>query len=291
MEKGLEKISIVLPTYNGEKYIRESINSCLNQTYDNLELIIVDDASSSETLRIINSYSDKRIKYLRNETNLGLSEALNRGFALASGVYLTWIADDDFYSLEALAVMVAELKKNKKIDFVYANHYVVDEKGKIIRREKIASPRILNRYNCVGQCFLYRRLVYDKIGGFDPDFYLAEDYEYCLRVKSKFRLKKLNKVLGNYRLHKNSLTSQHKIAEVERQAGRANSKYVFAPSIKYYHRGKLLFYRKEYWSAQRVLLKALACGPFNLDIWKLLIFVYLTLLAPTIAKKVKKIRD
>lgn len=291
MKKGFKKVSIILPTHNGEKYIRETINSCLGQTYSNLELIIVDDASSDEIFQIVNSYSDKRIKYLRNEINLGLSEALNAGFTVSSGEYLTWQSDDNFYDPEAIVTMVEALEKTQKIDFVYANFYVVDERGEIIRRGKIASPKILNRYNCIGPCFLYRRMIYDRLGGFDPHFYLVEDYEYWLRVKSQFRLQKLDKFLCYYRLHKDSLTFQYKIAEIEEQTGKASSKYIFSPSIRYYHKGKLLFYKKDYNGAKKTLIKSLVYEPFNLDTWKLLIFVCFTILSPTLAQKIKKIRD
>ncbi len=286
-----KKVSIVLPTYNGKRYIRETISSCLGQIYSNLELIVVDDASSAEIFQIINSYSDKRIKYLRNKTNLGLSEALNKGFTISSGQYLTWQSDDNFYSPKAIAVMVEALEKNPKIDFVYANFYLIDEKGEIMGRGKTASPRILARYNCVGPCFLYRRMVYDRLGGFDTHFYLAEDYEYWLRIKSQFKLQKLDKFLCYYRHHKNSLTFQHKIVGIEEQTIKAIGKYIFSSSIKYYHQGKLLFYKKDYSGAKKALIKSLFCQPFNLDTWKLLTFVYLTILSPGLARKIKKIRD
>lgn len=284
-------ISIILPTYNGGRYIKQSINSCLRQTYTNLELIIVDDGSSNEIEDIIKSYSDRRIKYFKHKKNLGLAQALNTGFANSIGEYLTWVSDDNFYIPEAIVTMVEALKEKQKIDFVYANFYVVDERGEIIRRVKVPSSKILNRYNCIGPCFLYRRIVYDRLGEFDPRFYFAEDYEYWLRVKNQFRLQRLNKFLCYYRLHKNSLSSQHKTVEIEEQAEKASSKYVFSPSIRYYHKGKLLFYKKDYNGAKKILIKSLVYEPFNLDTWKLLIFVCLTILNPVFAQKIKKIRN
>lgn len=281
-------ISIILPTYNGGRYIKQSINSCLRQTYTNLELIIVDDGSSNEIEDIIKSYSDRRIKYFKHKKNLGLAQALNTGFANSIGEYLTWVSDDNFYIPEAIVTMVEALKEKQKIDFVYANFYVVDERGEIIRRVKVPSSKILNRYNCIGPCFLYRRIVYDRLGEFDPRFYFAEDYEYWLRVKNQFRLQRLNKFLCYYRLHKNSLSSQHKTVEIEEQAEKASSKYVFSPSIRYYHKGKLLFYKKDYNGAKKILIKSLVYEPFNLDTWKLLIFVCLTILNPVFAQKLKK---
>lgn len=284
-------VSIILPTYNGSRYIRQSIDSCLGQTYKNLELIIVDDCSSDGTADIVKSYFDPRIKYVKHEKNLKLPWALNTGFKNAKGDYLTWTSDDNFYAPEAIATMVLVLEEKQEVGFIYTNYYIVDEAGKIIGRQKVPSPKIVERYNCVGACFLYRRIVYKQVGEYDPDFYFAEDYEYWLRIKSQFKLHKLNQFLYYYRHHKDSLTFQHKIAEIEEQTGRASSKYIFLPSIKYYHQGKLFFYKKNYGGASKELIKSLFHEPLNLDTWKLLIFVYLTILVPDLAQKIKKIRD
>ncbi|MFC1630193.1 glycosyltransferase [Patescibacteria group bacterium] len=287
----MKKVSIVLPTYNGERYIKESIRSCLDQTYNNLELIVVDDASSDRTSQIIDSFSDKRITYIKNKRNKGLPEALNRGFAVSSGEYLTWQSDDNIFDLKAISTMVGTLEKNQGIDFVYASHYIINKKGDVIGRRKTVSPKILERYNCVGPCFLYRRTVYEQVGGFDPEFFLTEDYEYWLRVKSKFKLQKLDTFLCYYRLHEDSLTSQHQITKIEEQMGKVSSKHISSLSIKHYHEGKLLFYKKDYVGAKKILVKSLFHEPFNSDTWKLLMFSFLSMVSPTIAKKIKKIRE
>ena len=90
------KVSIILPTYNGKKYIRDSIESIINQTYTNWELIIVNDCSTDDTQKIIEEYQqkDKRIIVINNEKNLKLPASLNRGFEEASGEYYTWTSDD-----------------------------------------------------------------------------------------------------------------------------------------------------------------------------------------------------
>src|SRR5438034_11794938 len=100
-------ITIVLPTHNGAKYLRESIESCLGQTYHNLELVVVDDASSDATPDVIAEYSDPRLISVRHGQNRGLPEALNTGFAHSRGHYLTWTSDDNRYAPEARAEMAA----------------------------------------------------------------------------------------------------------------------------------------------------------------------------------------
>lgn len=281
------KVSIVLPTYNGAKYIKQSIDSCLKQTYSNLELIIVDDGSSNEISQIIKSYSDPRIKYFKHKRNLGLAQALNTGFAHAKGEYLTWISDDNFYLPEAVECMVKELEANPKVDFIYANYYVINEKGKLLRSARVGLIKNLDRHNCIGPCFLYRRKIYEKIGEYNPEFYLAEDYNYWLRVREKFQMQRLGEYLCYYRLHKKSLTSQYNLAKIEEQAQKASEKYV-SQSMRFYRLGRVSFYKREYGKAEKMLIKSISLSPFNLQSWKLSIFIILKILFPSLANKIKR---
>src|ERR1043165_1952652 len=93
-------ISIVLPSFNGSTYLSKSIDSCLSQTYSNLELILVDDASTDDTPRIMQQYAaqDSRVRVLQNATNRKLPASLNIGFRAARGRYLTWTSDDNLYA-------------------------------------------------------------------------------------------------------------------------------------------------------------------------------------------------
>jgi len=100
------RVTIVLPTFNGSRYIRQSIESCLNQTYRNIELIIIDDGSTDNTIEIINSYRDDRLRLIQFEENLGHIAALNYGFSVSTGDFLTWTSDDDYYALDAISQMV-----------------------------------------------------------------------------------------------------------------------------------------------------------------------------------------
>jgi hypothetical protein len=203
------KVSIVLPTYNGAKYIRKSINSCLEQTHSNLELIIVDDFSTDETPQIINSYSDKRIKYIRHPTNLKLPRALNTGFKHATGEYLTWTSDDNFYDVNAIETMLKFLLTYPQIDYVYTDEYHIDENDNINKYFAVGPVESLQLDNLIGGCFLYHRRVYEEIGEYDPDTYLAEDYDYWIRISKRFRMQRLRIPLYYYRLHKDSLTVKY----------------------------------------------------------------------------------
>jgi glycosyltransferase involved in cell wall biosynthesis len=202
----MDKVSIVLPTHNGFRYLRQSIDSCLNQTYSNIELIVVDDGSTDETSAILQSYDDPRLIVLRHETNRGLPAALNTGFAHASGQYLTWTSDDNYHAPEAIKTLVEFLELHPDVDFVYANYWRIDDQGQIIGEVDVAPIEALKEYNCVGPCFLYRREVHESIGQYNPKAAMSEDTEYWLRVSLRFRMEPCPKRLYYYRWHTQSLS-------------------------------------------------------------------------------------
>lgn len=205
-------ISIVLPTYNGAKYIRQSIRSCLDQTHANWELIVVDDASTDNTVEILAELSrnDSRIRVLRHAVNQKLPAALNTGFANAAGDYLTWTSDDNQFRPKALAKLLEVLEASPQVGLVYSDYTLIDEHGKETQRRRVADSRQLYATNSVGPCFLYRRRVMEEVGDYARDLFLAEDYDYWLRISAKFELAALHKDLYRYRLHPQSLTASRR---------------------------------------------------------------------------------
>lgn len=205
-------VSIVLPTYNGARYIGEAIDSCLGQTYQNLELIIVDDGSTDGTVDAATQYlgRDGRVRLLRHERNRSLPAALNTGFATAAGCYLTWISDDNTFRREAIAEMVGYLEAHPDVDVVYTDCTLTDVEGRPYARMDAGEPDRLwsTDFNCVGPCFLYRRQVQEALGGYAEDTFLVEDYDFWLRASHSFRLRPYHKDLFNYRRHQGSLSSR-----------------------------------------------------------------------------------
>ncbi len=205
-------ISIVLPVYNGEKYLRESIDSILAQTYTNWELLILDDCSADSSPVIAREYAerDSRIQYYRNDKNLQLPRNLNKGFSFAKGEYLTWTSDDNRYKPQALERMACVLDENPEIQFVFASCRIIDGEGKEIEYISVNShsPQMLVGTNSVGACFLYTRKVYERIGDYDPDLKLVEDFDYWQRICSCFKARGLEETLYEYRWHEGALTSR-----------------------------------------------------------------------------------
>ncbi len=200
------RVSIVLPTYNGARYLRQSLESCLGQTHRNLELIVVDDGSSDPTPQIVGSYQDPRLQYIRHARNKGLPGALNTGFDRATGDYLTWTSDDNMFLPDAIEKMVrfAEAGHHAFVFCDYYRFHGADTSGGTVRITLPDDPP-LDRDNYIGYCFLYSRQVRDRIGDYDPNTRLAEDYDYWIRVSKQFRLAHLSEPLYLTRFHDRSL--------------------------------------------------------------------------------------
>jgi len=265
-----QKISIILPTHNGARFLKKSIDSCLSQTHSNIELIIVNDGSTDETSDIVNAYEEVRIKYIVFPENQGIVAALNKGFSEATGEFLSWTSDDNYYASNALEVMGRVLQQNDNVDFVYANYHMINDQGEVTRAGHVEDPEGLDVDNYVGGCFLYRRKVYEAIGNFNPEAFLVEDYEYWLRVREKFCMRKLDNFLYYYRTHESSLTTEHGLDKVQTQVERVRDPYI-RPWKRYFLRGKRCFYQKEFQESRSFLLQSLMIHPFYYQTWRLLI--------------------
>lgn len=204
----MKKVSIVLPVYNGQNRVSKAIESIITQTYSNFELIIVNDCSTDNTLEVLKRYAelDNRIIIFTNDTNQKLPRSLNVGFSKASGDYWTWTSDDNAYKPEAISEMVKHLEENGDIDMVYSDFDIVELDGTYKDTRRTLEPDAIRYENAVGACFLYRKELAKKIGGYDPDLFLAEDYEYWIKAYLNGKLQHISEVLYLYGWHDESLT-------------------------------------------------------------------------------------
>ena len=199
-----KKISILLPTHNGEKYIEESINSILQQSYENWDLIIINDASTDKTAEICQHFLKKnnQIKYFENKTRMDISASLNKGFSLAKGDFYTWTSDDNLYTLDAFKIMVEQIEDNAA-DFVYAINQVIDENGK--KQNQFIGNTLEQIYakgqSRFGACFLYRKKIAQKVGEYSTKLLRAEDFDYFLRIADVGTVKFIPQILYYYRVH------------------------------------------------------------------------------------------
>jgi len=211
-------VSIVLPTYNGVRYLAESIQSCIDQSYTNWELLIVDDASSDATPEIIGRYvhADSRISCVRNAGNRKLPASLNAGFAKAKGLYFTWTSDDNCFKPAALGRMVEYLETHPQTGIVYTDFTEINEQGSHVGFCAAAAPEKLVYGNVVMASFMYRRAVYDHLKGYNENLFLVEDYDFWLRASLHFRLSPLHEDLYTLRQHGSSLTNT-RMAEIRKK--------------------------------------------------------------------------
>lgn len=184
-------VSIVLPTYKRAHLLAQAMRSVLGQTHADLELIVVDDNSPDDTAQVVASFDDPRIRYVKNDPNLKLPRALNRGFAMAQGDYLTWTSDDNLLAPTAIDRMVGALAGGD-CNFVYADYWLFSEQdadGRPVnpQHDRLPDTLQLDRGNHIGACFLYTRALYEAVGDYDPELFLVEDYDYFLRAARRFR--------------------------------------------------------------------------------------------------------
>jgi len=197
------RISIVLPTYNGAKYLHEAVQSCLDQTLADWELIIVDDCSTDQTPALAASWTGKdgRISFVRHEVNQKTPGALNTGFARARGGYCTWISDDNRFLPRAIQEMAEFLDAHPDVGVVYADYELIDGVGAHCGRMPAGQVQDLGIECSIGPCFLYRREVHAKVGGYMLEAWPSDDYEFWLRASCVCRMTPLRRELYQFRVH------------------------------------------------------------------------------------------
>jgi glycosyltransferase involved in cell wall biosynthesis len=201
-------ITIVLPVWNGEKYLEGAIKSVIAQTYKDFELIIVNDCSTDRSPQIAESFAiqDSRIKVIHNSKNLKLPASLNEGFRIARGRYLTWTSDDNLLHDIFLETLLGEIEAGDA-DIIYSDFNSIDDEGQFLKVSHVGEAERLVAQNVIGASFLYKRDVHEKIGGYHTDKFIYEDYDFWVRAYlAGFKFRKSAQIVYDYRRHANSLT-------------------------------------------------------------------------------------
>ena len=205
-----ELISIIMPTYNCAKFIKETIQSVINQTYENWELVIVDDCSNDNTEEIVASFNDKRIKYHKLEKNSGAAVARTTAMKMATGNYMAFLDSDDLWKKEKLEKQLEFMKKNN-YNFTCTAYEQIDEEGnklnKVIKTKKKANyNRILLDCPVGNSTVMYN---VDNLGKFEvPNIRKRNDDALWLQIlkREKF-IYGMPDVLMEYRIRNNSISS------------------------------------------------------------------------------------
>ncbi|GAA4303371.1 hypothetical protein GCM10023183_15950 [Nibribacter koreensis] len=196
-----------MPVYNAQKFLRAAMESILQQTLHDFEFLIIDDGSTDDSLAIIQSFADPRIRLYQNEQNLGISATLNKGIELATAPLIARMDADDISYPDRLQRQVDYLQKNPACAMVSSLVKVVDEQGRFLRQDVFKSEYFY--YNLTFICWiyhptvLYRKAAVQSVSGYTAPY--AEDFELFWQLSRKYPIHNLPQVLLDYRVTSQSL--------------------------------------------------------------------------------------
>lgn len=217
------EVSVVLPTYNGSKFLDEAISSVFKQTYSDYELVVVDDGSTDPNVKAICNRYKNKLTYIFQE-NRGLPAARNTGIVNSRGTYICFIDDDDIWMPEKLELQInfyKGLPSSKKVGLVFTWSVIIDETGKAIGYKKIHVEGNIF-YDLFHQCLVYapssvmiRRDVFEIVGLFDEFFRMRQDWEIYFRIAKVFNIYSLDSLLVKYRMHSSKLSNRANMEKLE----------------------------------------------------------------------------
>lgn len=213
--------SIIIPCYNAEKYIAETIQSVLDQTYQKWELIIIDDGSTDSSSKIVTNYlNDNRISF-HYQKNSGVSSARNNGFTKACGKYITFLDADDVWHKDNLEEKVNYLKNNP-VDVVYSRYDTINEKSQSTSKfkNKASCPVLKDillqkgNYSTAPSGLVIKSEILHKIGGFDTNLSNNADQDLWIRIlANNYKIVLVEKPLWKYRIHADNMSSNIALLE------------------------------------------------------------------------------
>jgi glycosyltransferase involved in cell wall biosynthesis len=203
-------VTVVTPTYNGSRYLRETIESIQAQDYPNVEHIVLDDGSTDETSQVLAEFAGA-LRVERHE-NMGQVLTVNRGFSLAAGEIVVVVCDDDPLLPGVISAGVEALERRPDLVVAYPDWNLIDEHGdvvEVIRTWDYSYTRMLREHYCVpGPAAFIRRRLIDRIGGRDPQFRYVHDFEFWLRAGLVGPFGRIPEVLATFRVHSAQLSAQ-----------------------------------------------------------------------------------
>jgi len=224
----LPLVSIVTPSYNHARYIEATMHSVLTQDYPHIEYIVVDGGSNDGTVDIIKKYTlesdsllsanqkqasrfqNRAIAWWVSEKDKGQTDAINKGFARATGSILAWLNSDDTYEPGAISTAVKYLQEHPEVGMVYGDCNFINENGKVIGRFNSAQTdlrRLRQGYVHIPQQTMFLRAdLWKEVGPLDPSFYFAMDYDLWTRIAARSEIKYVPQTWANFRLHTSGKT-------------------------------------------------------------------------------------
>lgn len=206
------RVSVVIATYQGEAFVRQTVESVLRQDHPSFELIVVDDGSRDGTRDVLRSFGAKLA--LVEQANQGVAAARNAGAARARGEWIAFLDQDDLWEPELLSTLAAELERHDDWALVYADSWIVDRAGVRHGRRsehlayaqgEVLVPLLAGNFIPI-ETSLFRRSAFLEVGGFEPRWRFLEDYDLVLRLARRWRVGYVDRVLASYRIHDRNLS-------------------------------------------------------------------------------------
>jgi glycosyltransferase involved in cell wall biosynthesis len=268
---------VVIPVFNGEKFIGQALESVFSQTYKDFEVICIDDGSSDGSPEVIAQYGGK-VRYFRQE-NAGPSSARNAAMNMSRGEFIAFLDQDDLWYPDKLRLQMDYLKRHPDVAMVHSNinisrDDVVIHHGLPIERRQNGSSVFEELYlgNFINSITVVaRRKIFDIIGLFDEDFRMAQDYDLWMRIASRFKIAYQDEIMAEYRLHDNN-SSRNNIAVIKDDLNILYKMRSLYPSLvssipvekvrkryftKYYMQGYAYFCQHDLRNARMSFLKSL----------------------------------
>ncbi|GBU08438.1 alpha-1,3-rhamnosyltransferase WapR [Bacteroidales bacterium] len=208
-------VSVVIPSYNHESYLEESVMSVINQTYKNIELIVIDDGSKDGSIALLQSLQAKFGFKLECQENMGLSKTLNKAIrSYCGGKYVCCLASDDIWTSDKIEKQVAYLEQHEEVALVYGRARVIDSSGAVqnsqTKKAKIAKElsfdTLLVENRITALTSLFRRDVFDQLGAYNEDT-VIEDWDMWLRIAFSYKVHFQDHEMGFYRMHETNTSN------------------------------------------------------------------------------------
>jgi glycosyltransferase involved in cell wall biosynthesis len=299
-------ISVIIPTYNCEKYISEAIGSVLLQTCTDYEIIVIDDGSTDKTRDIVkNKFPEVRYFYISNQ---GVSRARNYGIRRALGEYIAFLDADDLWLPEKLEKQLKLFQSDQELALIFTEERIFDTNGfmdgKISKKKRLMKGDVVKNIflfsNVTTSTVMVKRHVFQETGYFEENLKAAEDDNMWMRIALKFRIHLLDEVLVHYRWTENSLSRtasnllsgvlknleliENKYPELSERLGRASIRR--KKSDIYSSHGYYLFSNGCYTSARQYYFRSIALYPKLGSI----IYLLFTIIPPSIVEKIRKMK-
>lgn len=241
------KVSVLIPSYNNAHFLSELIDSILSQSFQDFEIIICDDCSTDDSVKVVRKYTDPRIRFFRNRKNLGIVANMNRCISLAMGQYIYLIGSDDVMYPTNLEKKVKFLNTHSDVGLVCSNIDIINEEGTrvggiwsslpkedTVFEQKIFFKRLMIEGNFICHpSVLLRKRCHEMQGLYDARFPSCQDYAFWGKLSLHYKLGYIAEPLIGYRWHSNNLTQQYRGDQANR--GKSQNALAKLISMKHYH--------------------------------------------------------